>query len=90
MLSCLGAACASARSVREKVVEDPARRYIGETEQLGYVVYNLGCFYAGIGQGDLAVAALREAFAHVPQLRDGIKEDPELASLRDEPASRRW
>jgi len=75
----------NARSVREKVVET-ARRYLGETEQFGYIVYNLGCFYAGIGQSDLAVAALREAFAHVPQLRDGIKEDPELASLRDEPA----
>ena len=49
------------------------------------MVYNLGCFYALIGQPGLAIAALRESFASAPQLREGIREDPELVSLRDDP-----
>jgi tetratricopeptide (TPR) repeat protein len=72
---------------RETVVET-ARRLIGGTEQFGYVVYNLGCFYANTGQPDQAIAALRESFAHVPGLREGIAEDAELAALRDNLAFR--
>jgi hypothetical protein len=76
---------ARARSVREEAVET-ARRFIGDTEEFGYMVYNLGCFYAHIGQPDLAVDAIRGSFASTPGLREGIGEDPELVSLRDEPA----
>lgn len=73
-----------ARAVREEAVEN-ARRLIGEKEELGYMVYNLGCFYSNIGQPALAIAALRDSFASTPHLREGVLEDPELRSLRDYP-----
>jgi tetratricopeptide (TPR) repeat protein len=76
---------ARARTVREEAIET-ARRFIGDTEEFGYMVYNLGCFYANIGQPGLALATIRESFASAPQLREGIREDPELVSLRDDPA----
>lgn len=76
---------ARASSVRQGVV-DSARRFIGETEEFGYIVYNLGCFYARIGQPDLALAALREAFVSAPNLREAGREDHELVSLRGDPA----
>lgn len=75
---------ARARSVREEAIET-ARRFIGDTEEFSYMVYNLGCFYANIAQPDLAIATLRESFAGAPSLREGIQEDPELVSLRDNP-----
>jgi tetratricopeptide (TPR) repeat protein len=71
---------------RRRQVVDTARRFIGETEEFGYIIYNLGCFYAQTGRPGLALAALRESFASVPGLREGIREDPELVSLRDDPA----
>src|SRR5947208_1259870 len=74
-----------AASVRQEVV-DTARRFIGETEEFGYIVYNLGCFYAQTGQPGLALATIRESFASAPSLREGVREDPELVSLRDDPA----
>lgn len=74
-----------AKSVREEAIET-ACRFIGETEEFGYMVYNLGCFYANIGQPNLALAAIRASFASAPSLREGIREDPELVSLRDDPA----
>jgi tetratricopeptide (TPR) repeat protein len=76
---------ARASAVRQQVV-DTARRFIGETEEYGYIVYNLACFYAQTGQPGLALGALREAFASAPSLREGSLEDPELASLHDDPA----
>jgi hypothetical protein len=78
---------ASAGTVRKEAVET-ARLFIGDREQFGYMIYNLGCFYANTGQPDLAIAALRESLAGVPELRGSIREDPELAALRDEPAFR--
>jgi tetratricopeptide (TPR) repeat protein len=74
-----------ASAARRQVV-DTARRLIGETEEFGYIVYNLGCFYAQTGQPGLAIAAIREAFAGAPSLREGSREDPQLASLHDDPA----
>jgi hypothetical protein len=70
--------------VREGAIET-ARRFIGDTQEFGYMVYNLGCFYANIGRPGLAVAAIRESFAAAPELREGIREDPELESLHDDP-----
>jgi hypothetical protein len=74
-----------ARRVREEAVET-ARRFIGERGEFGYMVYNLGCFYARIGEPDLTVAALREAFTRAPELREWLRHDPELAPVRDTPA----
>jgi hypothetical protein len=72
--------------VVRKEVADTARRFIGETKEFGYIVYNLGCFYAQTGQTDLALATLRESFASMSSLRDESREDPELVSLHDDPA----
>jgi hypothetical protein len=76
---------ALARTIREAAIET-ARRFIGETEEFGYMVYNLGCFYANIGRPGLAIGALRDSFASAPSLREGIRDDPELVSLRGDPA----
>ena len=74
-----------AMAAREQVI-GTARRFIGETEEFGFIVYNLGCFYASIGRSDQAVAAFGEAFASAPSLREQSREDPELAPLHDDPA----
>jgi tetratricopeptide (TPR) repeat protein len=76
---------ARAQMVREEAIET-ARRFIGDTEAFGYMVYNLGCFYANIGRPALAVAAIRESFANAPELREGIREDPELVPLHNDHA----
>ncbi len=76
---------ARASAVREKAI-NTARRLIGDTQAFGYIVYNLGCFYAQTGQHDLALTTLREAFARVPDLRAGSMKDPELALLHNDPA----
>ena len=76
---------ARAQVVREGVIET-ARRIIVDREEFGYMVYNLACFYANIGRPALAIATLRESFASAPELREGIREDPELESLRTDPA----
>jgi tetratricopeptide (TPR) repeat protein len=76
---------ARASTARQQVI-DNARRLIGEKGEFGYIVYNLGCFYAQTGQRGLALAALREAFAGAPGLREGAPNDPELAPLHGDPA----
>ena len=76
---------ARATMVRKEAVET-ARRYIGDRGEFGYMIYNLGCFYANTGQNDLAIATLRESLAGTPRLREWLTEDPELMSLRDDPA----
>jgi hypothetical protein len=75
---------ARARKVREEAFAT-ARRLVEDTVTFGYMLYNLGCFYAAIGQSGPAIAALRESFVIVPGLREGILEDSELESLRDDP-----
>lgn len=49
----------------------------------GYVLYNLACYYAMHGQGDRALASLRQAFALWPATREFAQSDPDLAGLRD-------
>ena len=76
---------ARAGAVYQEAVET-ARRLIGETTPYGFMVYKLGCFYAGIGQRDRALPLLREALARVPRLREWSQEDPELGALHADPA----
>lgn len=76
---------ARARAVRAEAVET-ARRFIGETKPCGYMIYNLGSFYAQIGDPDQALAALREVLARLPQVRAWMREDPDLAALHADPA----
>jgi tetratricopeptide (TPR) repeat protein len=73
-----------ARAIRESALET-ARRHIGDKEEFGYMVYNLGCFYALIQQPAPAIAAIRESFTYLPEMRGEVAEDPELAPLRDDP-----
>src|SRR5262249_14372267 len=56
---------AQASAVRQAAVET-AGRFIGETEAYGYMIYNLGVFYAQTGQPGPAVATLRAALAGTP------------------------
>lgn len=75
---------ARASKIREAMIET-ASRYVGDTRAIGYMTYNLGCFYANTGQPDLSIAALRRAIGIVPDLRDGVRDDSELAPLNDNP-----
>ena len=52
----------------------------------GIVRYNLACHYALGGQNQVAIQGLQQALALNPGLREGSQEDPDLASLRHEPA----
>jgi tetratricopeptide (TPR) repeat protein len=71
-------------AIREAALET-ARRHIGDKVEFGYMVYNLGCFYALIQQPAPAIAAIRESFAYLPEVRGEVTEDPELAPLREDP-----
>lgn len=52
----------------------------------GPVLYNLACIYALSGQTQQAIEKLGEGLRITPSLVEWSKEDPDLASLRDEPA----
>ncbi|MEO5951608.1 MAG: DinB family protein [Chloroflexia bacterium] len=73
-----------AQAVRQAAV-DTARTLIEVTDPFGFMVYNLGAFYAKTGEPDLAFASIREALERVPRLREWSREDPDLESLRDKP-----
>jgi hypothetical protein len=49
-------------------------------------LYNLACYYALAGMKDKAIAKLGEAFQIDSSLVEWSKEDPDLNSLRDDPA----
>jgi hypothetical protein len=76
---------ARATSWRLAAIE-PARPLVGDTEAFGYLLYNLGCFYAETGQPGPAVAAIRASFASVPDMRKEVAEEPALVPIHNEPA----
>jgi len=49
------------------------------------VTYNIACLYALEGQSDHALECLEQALHHGFGARDWIANDPDLASLRDDP-----
>jgi len=51
----------------------------------GTTLYNLACIYAMSGETDRAIEQLGEALRLNPDLIEWSKEDPDLASLRDQP-----
>jgi len=53
---------------------------------VGIAVYNLACVYARAGRSQDAIRALGESLRLQPQLRGWSKEDPDLASLHEEPS----
>ncbi|MBN1200546.1 MAG: ClbS/DfsB family four-helix bundle protein [Anaerolineae bacterium] len=55
-------------------------------EWRGTAYYNLACIYALSGKTGLAIDKLAEALRLHPGLIDWSKQDPDLASIRDEPA----
>ena len=56
----------------------------GESWQ-GLVRYNLACHYALVGEVTEALEKLREALGLNPGLTEWSQEDPDLASIREEP-----
>ena len=51
----------------------------------GRAVYNLACYYSLIGEKELAVKKLGEAFSLSPDMIEWSKTDPDLDNIRDEP-----
>jgi hypothetical protein len=51
-----------------------------------YGLYNLACFYALTGEGTRAIPLLAEALQLHPKLTEWSKQDPDLASIHQEPA----
>lgn len=51
----------------------------------GLVRYNLACHYALVGEVERAIEELGEALELNPGLTEWSKEDPDLASIREEP-----
>jgi len=52
---------------------------------LGTTRYNLACHYALSGQHERAISELREALQLNPDLTEWSKEDPDFASIREDP-----
>lgn len=50
------------------------------------MAYNVACCYAQVGHPALALDAMCEALDRLPHLKERCREDPELLSLRDDPA----
>ncbi|HZC78322.1 MAG TPA: DinB family protein [Ktedonobacterales bacterium] len=50
-----------------------------------YAVYNLACFYATTGRKEQALTNLAEALRLRPALAEWSQQDPDFATLRDEP-----
>lgn len=75
---------ARAKAAREAEVE-MARKIVPGSKPYGFMTYNVGAFYAQIGEPDKALASMREVLEMLPSLRGWAKEDPDLASLHDNP-----
>lgn len=54
-------------------------------EWRGATIYNLACAYALDGQADRAIKLLAEALQLSPNLIEWSKQDPDFASIREEP-----
>ena len=54
-------------------------------EWCGLTIYNLACHYALSGHRERAIGKLREALQLNPALTDWSQEDPDFASIREDP-----
>ena len=74
-------------SKRAIELQEAATRKMDQIEGAdGEPAYNLACFYALAGERDKALSLLPEALRRSPTLVEWSKEDPDLVSLRGEPA----
>jgi Flp pilus assembly protein TadD len=64
------------------------KRALAVDPDFGDAYYNMACVYALQGQPELALRYLQIAALNGYATAEGIDEDPDLASLRDEPAYR--
>jgi tetratricopeptide (TPR) repeat protein len=78
-------------AVREQKYDD-AVKYMETVCEIvpsnGRVLYNLGCAYALAGDAEKALDALRRAVTHGWKNADHMEKDPDLKTLRDNPAFR--
>jgi hypothetical protein len=75
---------AYANQIQEKAAEQQTRLSVSD-EWHGTVLYNLGCHYAVTGQKDMALKNIDLGLQLYPVLNKWASDDPELASLRDDP-----
>ena len=70
-------------------LQEKTAKLLGELDKSqnwqGLVRYNLACHYALAGETETAIEKLREALERNPELTEWSKEDPDLASIREEP-----
>jgi tetratricopeptide (TPR) repeat protein len=75
-----------ALEIREAVVTTAGKLFAHDPATYGYVIYNLGCFYARTGRSDQAVRAIREALTANPSLSKWVRQDTDLDPVRALPA----
>jgi hypothetical protein len=71
-----------------KLQEDGAAKLLALDRSPGWqgtVRYNLSCHYALVGEKERALSGLKEALELNPGLTEWSKQDPDFASLREEP-----
>lgn len=72
--------------LRQTVVATVGELFAHDPTVYGYVIYNLGGFYARNGRSEQAVDAIREALVANPALIEWVRQDTEFAPLRALPA----
>lgn len=79
------------REAADALMEEGARRMAAVDDSPAYqgtVRFNLACHYALNGRPQRALAVLAEALAIRPELAEYAPQDPDFASLRDDPTFR--
>jgi hypothetical protein len=74
-----------ANKIQEQAA-DQQKRLSNADDWRGTVLYNLGCHYAVTGQKEAALDYIRAGFVIYPVLRNWAPDDPDLESLRNDPA----
>ncbi len=74
-----------ARQIREECTNRVIQTEVPEWVK-GWFLYKLASFYAQQNQLEQAAARLQEALTIAPELKEWLKNNPELAALRDQSA----
>ena len=74
-----------ARQIREECTNRVIQTEVPEWVK-GWFLYKLASFYAQQNQLEQAAARLQEALSIAPELKEWLKNNPELAALRDQSA----
>ena len=75
----------AAERLQEQALQEVAK-VDNSPENRGLLLYDLACLYATTGAGAKAIEKLSEAFTLRPDLVAWSKQDPDLDSIRDDPA----